>query len=130
MAKSQAATETAAPITAPSSPQNQRASREERYMRLIGRYEPAEQKLFPMMFAELTLAMEYGPDDVLGRVFSELELGNNARGQFFTPYRLCAMTAQVNVGDGDHMRELIRQRGFVRVNEPAAGAGGHGDRHG
>lgn len=101
----------------------QRDSREQRYMQLIGRYEPAEQKLFPMMFGELTLAMECGPDDVLGRVFSELELGNSARGQFFTPYHLCAMTAQVNVGDGDHMRELIRQRGFVRVNEPAAGAG-------
>lgn len=49
----------------------QRASREERYMRLIGRYEPAEQKLFPMMFGELTLAMEYGPDDVLGSAMDD-----------------------------------------------------------
>ena len=101
----------------------QHERREKRYMQLIGRYEPAEQKLFPKMFGELTLAMEFGPDDVLGRVFSELELGNSARGQFFTPYHLCALIAQVNVGDGEHCRELIRQRGFIRVSEPAAGAG-------
>ncbi|WP_341706495.1 N-6 DNA methylase [Halopseudomonas sp.] len=101
----------------------QRDSREQRYMQLIGRYESAEQKLFPMMFGELTMAMECGPDDVLGRVFSELELGNSARGQFFTPYHLCALMAQANIGDGKSCRYLIEQRGFVRVNEPAAGAG-------
>lgn len=101
----------------------QRDSREQRYMQLIGRYESAEQKLFPMMFGELTMAMECGPDDVLGRVFSELELGNSARGQFFTPYHLCALMAQANIGDGKSCRYLIKQRGFVRVNEPAAGAG-------
>ncbi|MEH6566210.1 MAG: N-6 DNA methylase [Halopseudomonas sp.] len=115
--------EMAAIALANSTDLTQHERREARYMQLIGRYEPAEQKLFPMMFGELTLAMEFGPDDVLGKVFGELELGNSARGQFFTPYHLCALIAQVNVGDGEHCRDLIRQRGYVRVSEPAAGAG-------
>lgn len=99
------------------------AEREARYLALIQRYEPDEQKLFPKMLGELVLAMEYGPDDVLGRVFGELELGNAARGQFFTPYHVCVAMARLQVGDGGDLRQRIQQRGFIRLNEPAAGAG-------
>jgi hypothetical protein len=102
---------------------NQFAEREARYLALIQRYEPDEQKLFPKMLGELVLAMEYGPDDVLGRVFGELDLGNAARGQFFTPYHVCVAMARLQVGDGTELRERIKQRGFIRLNEPAAGAG-------
>ncbi|MWV17522.1 N-6 DNA methylase [Pseudomonas sp. L-22-4S-12] len=101
----------------------QREPREARYMALIKRYEPDEQQLFPKMLGELVLALEYGPDDVLGKVFGELDLGNSARGQFFTPYELCKLMARLNIGDGSEVRERIEQRGFIRMNEPAAGAG-------
>src|SRR5690606_2657140 len=97
--------------------------REVRYLALIKRYEPDEQQLFPKMLGELVCALEYGPDDVLGRVFGELDLGNSARGQFFTPYELCQLIARLNIGDGAEINERIVQRGFIRVNEPAAGAG-------
>lgn len=101
----------------------QRNRREERYLALIRRYEPSEQKLFPQMLAELTLALEFGPDDVLGKVFGELELGNAARGQFFTPYCVCTLMARQQVGNGDDLRRLVAEKGFVTVCEPAAGAG-------
>lgn len=101
----------------------QRTRREERYLALIRRYEPTEQKLFPQMLAELTLALEFGPDDVLGKVFGELELGNAARGQFFTPYCVSTLMARQQVGNGDDLRRLVAEKGFVTVCEPAAGAG-------
>lgn len=44
----------------------QRNEREKRYMSVIKKYEPSEVHRFPQMLAELTMAMEYGPDDVLG----------------------------------------------------------------
>ncbi|WAT32213.1 N-6 DNA methylase [Pseudomonas sp. GXZC] len=97
--------------------------REKRYLAIVQRYEPHEVARFPVMFAELTNALEYGPDDVLGQVFSELELHNAARGQFFTPYSLCSLMANMQVQDGNNIRELIAQRGFVTVSEPACGAG-------
>lgn len=99
------------------------AEREARYMQIIGRYEPDEQKRFPQILGELVCAMEYGPDDVMGRVFAELEQGNSARGQFFTPYSVCQMMAQLQVGDGADVRRRIEERGFVTVSEPACGAG-------
>lgn len=101
----------------------QRDRREETYLRLIARYEPDEQQLFPKMLGELVCALEYGPDDVLGKVFGELDLGNSARGQFFTPFEVCSLMAGLIVGDGADMRERIKQRGFITLNEPAAGAG-------
>lgn len=100
-----------------------REPRETRYLQLIQRYEPDEQQLFPKMLGELVCALEYGPDDVLGKVFGELDLGNSARGQFFTPYEVCTLMARLSIGDGTEIRQRIEQRGFVTVNEPAAGAG-------
>ena len=101
----------------------QRAKREQRYLAIIKRYEPDVQQLFPKMLGELTMALEFGPDDVLGQVFGELDLGNSARGQFFTPYEVCVLMARLNIGDGAEVRQRIEQRGFIRMNEPAAGAG-------
>lgn len=101
----------------------QAGEREQRYLAIIKRYEPDEVQRFPQMLGELTMALEFGPDDVLGQVFGELELGNSARGQFFTPYSLCALMARLQIGDGDEIRERITARGFITVSEPTCGAG-------
>lgn len=97
--------------------------REERYLRILERYKQDERALFPKAFGELVMAFEAGPGDVLGAVFGELELGNSAAGQFFTPFELCRLMARITVGDGQEMRERIEQRGFVTASEPACGAG-------
>lgn len=99
----------------------QRDVREARYMEIIGRYDRDVIDTFPRIFAELTMAMEDEPADMLGRVFGELELCNAARGQFFTPYTVCRLMAEVMLGD--EMNAIIEREGFVTVNEPACGAG-------
>ena len=101
----------------------QAEQREKRYMSIVKRYEPDEVARFPQMLAELTSALEYGPDDVLGRVFGELELHNAARGQFFTPYHVCALMARLQIDGAGHLDGLIEKQGFIRVSEPACGAG-------
>jgi len=58
----------------------------------------------------------------LGRAaFQELELTNKWTGQFFTPYDLCRFMAKMQISDD--MRQVIAERGFIRANEPACGAG-------
>lgn len=101
---------------------HQAPAREERYLRIVKGYEPGEVALFPQMLAELVNALEAEPHDALGMVFGELELGNAARGQFFTPYSICKLMADLSV-DVPHMRELIASEGFITVMEPAVGAG-------
>src|SRR5262245_60876544 len=63
--------------------------REARYMEIIKRYTPDELAKFPRMRAELTLALEEEPFDVLGRTFHDLELHNKWSGQYFSPHSLC-----------------------------------------
>ncbi len=99
----------------------ERTAREQRYMETIKRYEPREQKLFPEMLSALVEEMELGSADVLGSVFMEMELGNKATGQFFTPYHVCKVIAGVTLDDG--LKEVIAKNGFVTVNEPCSGGG-------
>ena len=83
----------------------QRDQREQRYMALIKRYKPDELAAFPKMMAELTLALEEEPSDVLGRTFHDLELHNKWSGQFFSPYPLCRMMAKMTLGDEEDVRQ-------------------------
>lgn len=101
----------------------QRDEREAEYMRMVTRYEPRELALFPQMLAITTEALEAEPRDFLGEVFGELELGNAARGQFFTPSELCRAMASITVGPAEELQRLVDQRGYIRVHEPACGAG-------
>ncbi len=102
---------------------HQRDTREAEYMRIVGRYEPDEVALFPQMLAITTEALEAEPRDFLGEVFGELELGNAARGQFFTPSEVCRLMASVTVGSTEQLQQLVDERGYIRVHEPACGAG-------
>jgi len=101
----------------------QRDEREAEYMRIVGRYDRDELALFPRMLAVTVEALEAEPRDFLGEVFGELELGNAARGQFFTPSELCRLMAAQTVGTREELQALVDQRGYIRVHEPACGAG-------
>jgi hypothetical protein len=94
--------------------------REDRY-RALAKKHRHQIGLFPKMLGALTNAFEDGPDDYLGRAFHELELGNKWTGQFFTPYPVCRMMAKMSLGTD--AERLIAERGFIRANEPACGAG-------
>jgi hypothetical protein len=98
----------------------QRAAREARYMQIVARYERAEIDRFPMMLAHVTMALETGFHDCLGQLFMALELGDHWKGQFFTPYSISYLMARLSIDGAD---ETIRSKGFITVNEPAAGAG-------
>jgi hypothetical protein len=98
-----------------------REAREGEYLGIAKRYERDELELFPQMLNTLVEALEDEPRDVLGRVFHELDLGNEWKGQFFTPDSLCRLIAAVSFGGSE--KEIIRKRGFLRASEPAVGAG-------
>jgi len=93
---------------------------EEEYMGTIGKYCKDDQLKFPQLLAEVTLGLEYEHCDLLGAIFMELEIGSKQLGQFFTPYHLSKMMAQVTFGDGD----ILATKNFIKVSEPACGAGG------
>ena len=94
-------------------------AREARYMDTIGRYEPKEVQLFPKLLGMVTEALEVEFQDFLGQMFMDLEMGNKWRGQFFTPYSVCKMMAQMSFLNPDEFNDGK----IVTLNEPACGGG-------
>jgi type I restriction-modification system DNA methylase subunit len=97
--------------------------REACYMRIVKKYDKEEMNLICQMLGELTLKLEEGHDDVLGNAFHALELHNKWHGQFFTPYCVSKMMAQMSLAPADGFKAQIEKRGYVTVCEPCVGAG-------
>lgn len=98
--------------------------REERmrmYDNAAKKYNDAELEALRDMFESVIQALEENPNqDFLGELFMALELSNEARGQFFTPYSVCAMMAKMQCVD---IAERVKAKGYLSVNDPAVGAG-------
>ena len=76
---------------------------------------------FPRMTDELIKAMDENQEqDFLGEMFMALELGSHWKGQFFTPYSVCEMTAAITLPAA---KGRISVQGWVGINDPACGAG-------
>jgi type I restriction-modification system DNA methylase subunit len=92
---------------------------EDEYMRVIEPYKAlGTLKYFPELFAELILYLEENKDnsqgnDLLGTFF-EQELSRGRNGQFFTPFHVCDMMAQITKGE---------ETKPVNVIDPCCGSG-------
>ncbi len=95
--------------------------REEMYMQIIRKYTNEEQAIFPEMTSHVVIGMEKSLDsDFLGELYMTMNLGSHWKGQFFTPYSVCKLTATLQIKD---IEQGIKDNGFVSVNDPACGAG-------
>ena len=100
--------------------------REARYLEIIRKYDPKKQQLFPELFARLVCVMDdavnagdYG--DFLGELYMTLGLGNDAGGQFFTPYSVCLAMSEITYDD--KVKNEIARKGWISCNDCACGAG-------
>lgn len=95
--------------------------REKRYLKIIHQYSKEEQAIFPELAAYTTMALDQSQEqDFLGKMFMQLDLGNRSAGQFFTPYHVCELMAEVVATNA---LEKIEQYGYISINDPCCGAG-------
>lgn len=94
---------------------------EQQYLDIVKRYDKEEVDRFPLMLAHLVGALENDLSDILGQLFSELELGNKWKGQFFTPDCVCRLMAKMIYGED--LKEKLRTQPTITVQEPAVGGG-------
>ncbi len=96
--------------------------REKDYLAIARKYNKAELEAVAEMFALLGIGMDENPDqDFLGELFMSLDLGNQYKGQFFTPYSVCRMMAQIT--GTDDLKARLERQGWVSVNDCCCGAG-------
>ena len=95
-----------------------KATLEAEYMGIIRTYSHDEAIGFAELLGLVVELLEPTPQDVLGDLYMELDLGNDRVGQFFTPNSISQFMARLNGV------EPPAGQNFVRVCEPACGAGG------
>jgi len=93
---------------------------EARYMRVVRHYLADDIRTLPKLLAFLQLALTDGGCDFLGNVATDMGVLDGKAGQFFTPYHLARMMAEMTLMDADR---VIAERGFLTMSEPACGAG-------
>lgn len=95
--------------------------REALYLRTIKKYNKQEQLLFSELAAHTVMALEDNPEqDFLGSIYMSLNLGNQHNGQFFAPYHICELMAEVTMQDSVLK---IEKEGYITINDPCCGAG-------
>ena len=95
---------------------------EEEYKQIFGKYKKEEQGFIYQIFAELSGEYEKNPyQDLLGELYMRLDMGSKALGQFFTPYNLSQLCAEMM--DIEIIKNEISNNGYVLLNEPSCGAG-------
>lgn len=101
--------------------------REERYLQIIKKYDKEMQSLIAQVFSEifilLTSQLDIGFNDYLGELYMLSNTSNSQTGQFFTPYDISKVCAEVTINKV-HVKEYMEQDKILTVLEPACGAGG------
>lgn len=92
------------------------STREERHKSIMAKYDKNEQEKLADLGGMLALAYEEELGDLLGEIYMESGSGNKNTGQFFTPFHVSYLTAQLalNYEAGKKMT----------LNEPSCGGGG------
>lgn len=94
-------------------------SREKEYAECIKRLGGVEKPA--QLFGIVVDALEANVDqDFLGSLYMELELGNHWKGQFFTPYSVSRMMAEMTMGD---CQAQIDKQGWTSICDPCVGGG-------
>lgn len=97
---------------------DQALGREKRYLDIIKTYSPEQIWKISDIMGLVVLELSKEPQDILGRVFMELELGNKWTGQVFTPMSVADMMADVTLD-----KKEIEDKEYVTVYDSAVGGG-------
>ena len=92
-------------------PGPKKEEREKQYLSIINSYQKEDQEVFPQMLGLVVLALEENPEqDFLGSLYHHLNLQQEQKGQFFTPYHICHFMSELQFA-GDEKEELLKKKG-------------------
>lgn len=98
-------------------PGPEKEEREKQYLSIINSYQKEEQEVFPQMLGLVVVALDENPEqDFLGSLYHHLELQQEQKGQFFTPYHICHFMSELQFA-GDEKEELLKEKGYISVSD-------------
>ncbi|MBD2813430.1 SAM-dependent DNA methyltransferase [Xenorhabdus sp. Flor] len=93
---------------------------EQYYLKTINKYERADVDRIVQLFSHVVFGLAQEPNDFLGSVFMQLELGDKDLQQFFTPWEVARMMAKLEMAD---ISALLQEKPFITLCDPCVGAG-------
>lgn len=94
--------------------------REQCYMTIIKKYTKEEAQCLADCFSLLVLALEEKQKDWLGEIYMELEIGNKNTAQFFTPFYISQLMAELTFSKNE---DKLKEKNWIGYYEPCCGAG-------
>lgn len=95
--------------------------REDQYITTAKKYSSEEIKMLCDMAGALTEVMEERFGDILGEIYMKSGCGSRQTGQFFTPYHLSYLSANLVI---ESQFDQIVKNDHIELNEPSTGGGG------
>lgn len=108
---------------------DKRKEREETYLQIMNKHDRNTQelivKLFGMIFTLLSNQIEpcVGFGDYLGELYMKSKTNSSRSGQFFTPYNISRLCAELSLERETVMR-CKQNKEVLTIHEPAVGSGG------
>jgi hypothetical protein len=94
---------------------------EEEYLSLIKSYDEPDRYALKSLFQLFIDLMNTAPVDHLGGIYMSLGFGEELKGQFFTPYELSRLMAEMTLAE---LIEKLKTQPYITMSDPACGAGG------
>lgn len=104
-----------------------REEREERFKSIMSKYtlqdRQAITEIINKLFILLSLMPENGFDDYLGKLYMMSGTSSDKSGQFFTPYNVSKLTAQLSIKE-EKINKFKESGKVLTIHEPTCGSGG------
>lgn len=94
---------------------------EQEYLETVNKYTKKQAEEFSQLLAFLIEALTEKHQDFLGQVYMQLNLGNSANGQFFTPYHISHFMAEINFSE---VENNLKDQEFITLSDPCCGSAG------
>lgn len=109
--------------------ERQAEKREERYLQIMHKHDKRSQRLIIEVFSQIydllsnMINPHVGFGDYLGELYMRSETSNKHAGQFFTPYNISKMSAELSI-DVQIVRRCMEEDKILTINEPSCGSAG------
>ena len=97
--------------------------RERDYIEAIRRYPDGTEYRFAGMLCRLGDLLTVEMTDALGEIYMEAGMGSKSTGQFFTPFHLSEMVANMAIQDSIQSF-MTKKTKLITLSEPSCGGGG------
>ncbi len=94
---------------------------EEKYLNTAKKYSRKQLDYFAAMNAYTLISLDMGMKDFLGEMFNMNGLGEDRKGQFFTPYHVSKLMGRLHC---INLKVDIENKDFITMCEPCCGSGG------